>query len=312
MKHYALVALFLLILACESSTDIIYQPTDLTLTIQDDRGIVIKGAQVVIFDNEEDFIEFRNTGDLTNQNPVLTDDQGQVVYTNLSEQLNYYFFATYRDRERFVDLENYNKAYAYPGFLIKGSKTRATIKLEQADNIVVFFSLNQNASQLPIDIFLEGDSVGRINQTLEQQPTSPNVGGTISFRLRNGITNWYSKSKLGCLWSGQLALGSEDNFTLQEFGTCESGAVTFWTDGDNDGEGILPIQIRLNDKDDFGSLSKSGTTPGLCFGSQGLSGSRETGSYNYYATSANGLCTWTGSLQVIKGECTLIKLEKCN
>jgi len=312
MRVSLVLIIFCLIAACESSTDIIYQPTELKVTVLDDLGVPVKGAQVLIFDNEEALIEFREDGDLTNQDPVLTNDNGQVVYDDLDDQLNYYFFATYRDRSRFVDLENYNSSYAYPGFLAKGSKTKATIQLEQADNIVVFFSLNQNVNQLPIDIFLEGDSVGRISQALDQAPTSPNSSGTLSFRLRDGTTNWYSKSKLGCLWSGQLKLGSEDNFTLQEFGPCESGAVTFWTDGDNSGEGILPIQIRLNDKDVFGSLIKSGTTPTTCFGGLGLSGSREIGTYNYYATSANGQCTWTGSIQIIKGECTLIKLEKCN
>jgi len=310
MKALSISILLGVLLACESSTDIIFQPTELTLTVLDDRGLIVKGAQVLLFTSEQDFHAFKFDGDLTNRTPFLTDDRGQVLFTDLDEKLSYFFFATYRDRSRFVDLENYNRSFAYPGFLIKGSKTFATIQLERSDNLVVFYSLTQNANQLPLDIFLDGDSVGRITQILDQPPTSPNVSGTLSFRLRDGKTNWYGKSRLGCLWSGQFELGSDDNFTLQELVPCESGAITFWTESGNL-DGVLPIAVTLNDKDIFGNLTAEGNAVSTCF-TNGLSGSREVGSYTYVATSANGQCTWTGSLTVVKGECSIIKLEKCN
>ncbi|MFN5168403.1 MAG: hypothetical protein ACK5DD_02155 [Cyclobacteriaceae bacterium] len=310
MKAQLFLPVLVVLFACESSTDIIYQPTELTLTVLDDRSLPVKGAQILLFTNEDDLNAFKQSGDLSQQQPVLTNDVGQVVFPDLDEQLRYYFFATYRDRTRFVDLENYNSSFAYPGFLIKGSKTRATIQLERADNVVVFYSLTQNQTQLPIDIFLDGDSVGRINQVIDQPPSSPNVSGTVSFRLRDGKTNWYSKSKLGCLWSGQFNLGATDNFTLQEFASCESGAITFWAENGNL-TGVLPIRVTLNDKDNFGNLINESTSVIACF-SDGLSGSREVGFYTYIATSANGQCTWTGSFTVTKGECSIVKLDKCN
>jgi hypothetical protein len=301
---------FLIIVACESSVDILYEPTQLVLTVLDDRSAKVKGAQVLIFDNEEELNDFKKKGDIAKQKPVLTDDNGQVVFTDLDEKLRYYFFVTYRDRSRFVDLENYNKAFAYPGFLIKGSSTRASIQLEPADNVVVFYSLDTNFTQLPLTIYLDGDSVGIVSQILSQPPSSPNVSGTLSFRLRDGVTNWYGQSTLGCLWTGQFTLGTDDNFTLQELGTCESGAITFWTSDLN--TDLLPIKVNLNDGDLFGNLTNISGTPDKCYTTQGLSGSREKGTYTYVATSANGLCTWTGSLTVSKGGCTQIELEKCN
>lgn len=310
MRPLLLCYLLLMLIGCESSVDILFEPTELILTVIDDRRQALKGAQVILFDNLEELNQFKEKGDLTAQTPRLTDDQGQVVFSDLDEKLRYYFFVTFRDRARFLDLENFSKAYAYPGFLIKGSTTRATIPLEPADNLVVFYSLASNQNQLPITLFLEGDSVGVIARALDSPPASPNVPGTISFRLRDGITNWYGRSRLGCLWTGRVDLGADDNFNLQELTTCQSGAITFWTPATNNAN--LPISIELNDRDVMGTLTRSATQPASCFQPGGLSGSRPEGVYNYIARSENRQCVWTGTLRVIQGECTSIQLEPCN
>jgi hypothetical protein len=160
MKASRLAFIFcawLLLESCKSSTDIIYEPTELTLTILNDLGVPQKDAQVRIFDNEQELDDFRIRGILTQDQPArLTDANGQLVYAELDEKLKYYFFVTYRDRTRFLDLENFNRQYILPGFLKRGAKTTATIQLEKSDNVVVFYSLPFNQTQLPAALYLDG------------------------------------------------------------------------------------------------------------------------------------------------------------
>jgi hypothetical protein len=311
------LCVWLLLEGCKSSTDIIYQPTELTLTVLNDLGVPQPGAQVRIFDNEKELDDFKIRGVLAQDQPArLTDANGQLVYTNLDEKLKYYFFITYRDRTRFLDLENFAKQFVVPGYLQRGARTSATIQLEKSDNIVVFYSLPLNESQLPASLYLDGDLVGTIDKTVTIAPTSPNNGNTFIFRLRAGTTSWYAQSSLGCIWTGQLTLGINDNFTTQELVTCESGAVTFYTEAANQSK--LPIKITLSDGDEFiapdqpQGLSNT-EEPLSCFESgKGISGSRKSGEYTYIAKSKDNVCVWTGRVMVTNGSCSKIKLEACN
>jgi hypothetical protein len=308
--NYFYPLLLCVLLSCESSTEIIYEPTELTLTILDDTGVALKGAQVRVFDNEEELNNFKTNGQLEDEfENLLSDEEGHVVLSDLDEKLRYYFFVTYRDRNRFVDLENFNREYVFPGYLKKGSKTTAQIQLEKSDNVVVFYSLPINETQLPITLYLDGDSVAAIDRTVEEVPSSPNVTGTFVFRLREGLTKWYGVSRLGCLWTGQFSLGADDNFTSQEFQQCQSGSVTFWTEDDNDA--MLPLTISLGDGDQFGKLYTSSNEPATCFSTTGVSGSRQSGTYRYIAESLDKNCIWTGEFTLTEGDCIQVKLDKC-
>ncbi len=320
MKATRLAYIFcvwILLESCKSSTDIIYQPTELTLTILNDLGVPQKDAQVRIFDNEQELDDFKIRGVLALDQPArLTDANGQLVYTELDEKLKYYFFITYRDRTRFLDLENFDKQFVLPGFLQRGAKTAATIQLEKSDNIVVFFSLPLNESQLPASLYLDGDLVGSIDKTVTAAPSSPNNGNTFVFRLRAGTTNWYAQSNFGCIWTGQLKLGANDNFTTQELVLCESGPITFWTEPANASK--LPITIRLSDKDQFVTLDQplglnnTGVATTCFEPNKGISGSRKSGEYTYIAESKDKLCVWTGTIKVENGICKPEKLTACN
>lgn len=300
-----------LLYGCQNTTEIVYPDTIASVTILDDQGQPLPGAQVRLFDNESSFTRAKVRGDYSGEvRSVTTNESGVVVFDKLNHESSYYFFANFRDRSRLVDLENFNESFRFPGFIPRGSKTDIRIQLKRADNVISFFALPENEFFLPIDIFLDGDSIGRISEVVQRAPEGPNISGTISFRMRSGVTKWYARSPGGCVWTGEFSLTGAQSFVAQELQRCESGSISFWTSSENNAS--LPITVRLGAIDNFGTLrSAAPVTPSACFSGNTLSGNREAGTYEYIAVSADKSCSWTGTFSLTDGDCKIIYLSDC-
>ncbi len=301
----------LLAVSCETTTEIIYPSTDLELTILDDRGVIIQGAEVKMFDQKEMYERAKNEGAVGLEISIdLTDAEGKVVYTDLNHELDYYFFINYRDRSKFLDFQNFNTQFQLSNLAI-GSKTSATITLAKADNVVGWYTLDENNQQLPITIFLEGDSIGQVLETVQTEPDNPNSSGTLSFRVKSGVTTWRALSVNGCVWSGAFNIRGTDAFTIQKLDYCASGSISFWTGPENADK--LPITVVIESVDNFGQIFQTlESAPLGCFAAGTLSGSRERGVYKYVATSADGSCAWTGEFDTSQSACVIVEFEPCN
>jgi len=301
---------FLLMVSCETTTEIIYPSTDLELTVLDEDGNTVTGAQVKMYDQKELYEQAKLEGTPGLEISIdLTDVEGRVYYTDLNHEIDYYFFINYRDRVRFVDFQNYESQFRL-GNLSIGSSTQATITLAKADNVVGWFTLEENVQQLPITIFLEGDSIGQVLETVQSEPDNPNTSGTLTFRVKSGITNWFAQSINGCVWSGEFNIRGTDGFVVQKLEYCESGSVSFWTGPENADK--LPITVIIESVDNFGIVDQAlESAPTSCFKPGTLSGSREKGVYRYVATTADGSCLWTGVVDTTQSACVVVELEAC-
>lgn len=316
--QFSLIAMLLLVMtACESSLDFTFDPTEIEIAVTDDAGNALEGALVKVFDNEGDYNEELNTGNSNLEfDKGFTDASGKVIFggdENYDSEKDHYFYVSFRDRERFADLDNFNKNYKLSkDNLRQGGKSRVTIGLEQAKSAVSFYSKEIPESSLPLSILIDGEEVGELTKLSSSDPSNPNTNdaSVLSFRLGQGTRSWMAISTSGCIWQGEVEIGSTETFTPISITTCEAGSVTFWVDEAS--ADLLPIAVSLSPNDEVGSITTaSATAPSDCFEPGYLSVSRATGDYTYYATSANGNCVWSGQLVITTDNCQTIKLSSC-
>lgn len=321
MKKYLIgliaVSLFILV-GCESAIETTFDPTKLEITVYDDNGDPIEGALVKLFDNEEDYNEEIATG---NSNlevaKYFTDASGLVSFTDetgdVDPEVDHFFYISFRDRDRFTDLDNFSGQFKVAAdYIIKGGTTVASISLEQSKSSVTFFSTTLDASNFPLRVLLDGEEVGDITEIASTTPTNASGTGNdvLNFKLGSGIKDWVVVSNSGCVWQDQITLGTTESFTPISLDNCTAGSASFWVAKED--SLVLPISISLSPNDYIGEVSEyQETEPTACFSDGTLSLSRSTGTYNYFATSANGNCTWAGVLEITENDCNVIQLEGC-
>ena len=321
MKKYLLGLMAIVLIAlsgCESAIETLYDPTTLEITVYDDNGDVIEGALVKLFDSEEDYNEEIATG---NSNlevaKYFTDENGLVSFDdekdNIDPQVDHFFYISFRDRDRFTDLDNFSGQYkVVADYIIQGGTTEANITLQQSKSSVTFFSTTLDASNFPLRVLLDGEEVGDIADIASAVPTNASGTGTdvLNFKLGSGIKDWVVVSNSGCAWQDQITLGTTESFTPISLDNCTAGSASFWVAKAD--SLVLPVSISLSPNDYIGEVSDyQEAEPTACFTAGTLSLSRSTGTYNYFATSANGNCTWAGVLEITENDCNIIQLEGC-
>lgn len=291
-------------------------PTTLAINVYDDEGELLDGVGVYLFDDEERFSNAQLTGiaadniglaftDIQN----ATTDSSSVFFSDLSYDKDYYLYVSFRDRSRFIDLDNFQDNYfVSKDILDQEAITRVDVNLKPARSAVSFYVEGTSDAAFPIQLFIGNDSIGALVSNANATPTTPDdTSGVLPFRLSSGDT-WYAYSSLGCIWYGDIEVGNTETFEAVELGSCNGGGITFWIDSAY--ADYLPIDITLDANDELGRLTKSGE-PSSCFGTSGLSVGREPGTYSYLATSSKSGCSWVGEVDVVTGECIFVQLDNC-
>lgn len=317
MKKIALkISLGLLaLLAASCVTELIPDPspTRLGINVLDDNKEKVYGVSVYLFDNEIDFNDAKKTGNVSKRiKEGITEQLGDsvsLVFTNLNYNSDYYVFVSYRDRKRFVDLDNFSTSYLVTQkILYQETTTTVNVNLSQAKSSISFYSNNAPASQFPIKIFLANDSIGKLTENTTGLPNPSSTQGVLNYKISSGDT-WFAKSAGGCFWAGSIEVDGTESFLPIKLEDCDAGAITFWVKDVN--ASLLPIQLTLNGLDDIGSLQKSGEAL-ECFSEKGLSVGRKAGTYTYTAKSLSKSCNWTGTIDLGVGNCQMIELKPCN
>ena len=147
----------------------------------------------------------------------------------------------------------------------------------------------------------------------EAASSSPsNASGTgddvLNFKLGSGVKDWLVVSSSGCVWQDQVTLGTTESFNPISLDNCIAGSASFWVAKED--SLLLPISVSLSPNDYIDDVTTyKEAAPTTCFAEGTVSLSRSTGTYNYFATSANGNCTWAGVLEIAEGNCNVIRLE---
>lgn len=308
----------LLFTECENNLEFNYDPTEFIIQVFDDDGNPLEGALVKLFDDFDKYEYEKATG---NSNFELlkgfTDLEGNIVFGkngDISTDKNHYLYISFRDRTRFVDLDNFSSNYTISSSNTKkGGKSYLSIKLEKAKSAFSFYTKALPESSLPVKIYIDGELSGTLSSLSSAEPSSistTNDDGILSFRLSQGKTTWMGVSQTGCVWLGELVVGGTESHQAIEMTECQAGSISFWIAEED--KSLLPINISLSPNEKIGELTtSSSTTPTTCFSANTLSVSRGAGEYSYFATSANGNCSWSGQFVLASAGCKIIKLEQC-
>ena len=313
IKHLSILcAVFigLLITSCPEPVQPEVQATSFVINVFDDLGEALpSNVQIFIYDDENEYLEDKDLGTFTQGIPYLTDSIGSVTISDkIDHQNDYYLIIVYRDRSRFVDLDNFDADYRIPDeYIFESTDTYFNVNLKQSKSAISFYIEDFPEEQFPVSILLDGDTIGELTINSEGIPNLPFEDNTISYKLSKS-GQWTAISSLGCFWYGDISVGGTQTFTPIGLGECATGGVTFYS---NDTTDIYPLKVILNNNDDVGFIEEQGT-PQSCFdGSYGLSVSREPGEYSYTISSKDGACQLSGSVLFTLDSCTMVELPKC-
>ena len=103
-KIYSVVILSLVVLF-NSCIKVDVTPTQLKMQVIDNQGYVAPGATVYLYQTESDFVSGNNL-----VTKGTTDANGYIYFTNLSTQIDYYFFVQYGCQDNY---NNFNHLSSY-------------------------------------------------------------------------------------------------------------------------------------------------------------------------------------------------------
>lgn len=315
MKKISYLALLFGALAftsCKQTQEVIYDPANVEILVLNDSSKVQAAAEVRMYDDVDAYLNSKQNGVYEGFTAKSTTDaSGKVTFTKLNPEKEYYFLVEYRDRTRFVDLNNYDNSFKFTKNLSKGTNTYAEIQLKQAKSVVGFYVPADMESNLPVKLYFNNDTTAiTINSITNGVPTTPTQSGVLSYRFSAGTTNWYAKSDKGCFWSGQIKVGTTESFSPIGLSACYAGSVGFKADTLN--KDNLPIKVTLNNADVIGTIYAVAKNGAVTFEPNVISAARDTGTYNYTAESLKSNCVWQGKVKITKGATQVIVLQKCN
>ena len=298
--------------ACSETQEIIYDPASVTLTILNDSSKAQAAAEVRMYDDIDAYMNSKNNGIYEGYAAkASTDASGKVSFNKLNTDKDYYFLVEYRDRARYVDLNNYEQTFKFTKGLSQGSNTFAQIQLKQAKSVIGFFIPAGMEANLPVKLYLDDDTVGiDMTSVANGAVTQPNQAGVLNFKFSAGLTKWHAKSTKGCYWGGEINVGTTESFAPISLNACYAGSVNFYVDAAN--KDNLPIKITLDNADVLGNINKYTDTAPACFDYYSVSAARDTGTYTYTAESLKNSCVWQGKVKITQGGCQTILLPKCN
>lgn len=304
-----LVMVMFLLMSCPESEAPTYTPTGVHLTIYDDQDSLLPGnVPLYLYDSESLYNEDKSLGEFSHGTLYVTNDSGVVDISGIDYDQDYYFVVTYRDRKRFVDLDNFDTDYLVSSEVIfENTESMFAVYLEQSKSAVTFYIEDFDDDQFPIILKLDGDSIGSLSVNASGVPTVPFEEG-VTYKLSQS-GQWTATSSLGCFWYGDVEIDGTASFTSIDLGACETGGVTFYSNDTVSAN--YPYRVYLDENDNLGTFDSPGT-PQYCFdGSYGISVSRSPGDYSYRAVSANGQCILSGIATFTLDSCTFVELESC-
>lgn len=306
---YLLPFYLLFCFSCKQNQKVIYDPTNVSIQVRNDQGVPQQGAQVRMFNDINAYLNSKNNGEENGfVEKVFTDASGNVNFKKLDTDKEYYFLVNYRDRGRFVDLDNYDQEFKYSKFLSKGVETLAEINLKPAKSIVGFYLPENLKGFLPVKLLIGIDTIGDLSQSVTSV-SGPTQKGILSFRLSPGKKQWTAVSSQGCIWFGDVNVQPTEGFTPIELKDCNGGSLSFYVGDENFNQ--LPIEITLNSSNNIGKLNTTSSSQVTCFDKKALSVAGPPGKYTYTAVFKRGSCVVSDTITITKGNCKIIKLPNC-
>jgi hypothetical protein len=307
---YSLLTVLMIFLFenCKKESDLYPEDVTINFKIYDDNQILITGAKVYLFDNEQSY-----TTALATNNPVSYSIDSAIssitaITFKLKAETNYWILVSYNDVTRTLTLSNSGISSQLDKFA-KGSIVNSNISIGPSNANVSFWTAAGN--QVPISIHFNGQIIDLTNNSLTAAPLAPGDPGALNFQVPPGIYPYYAVGLNNCVWTGSLNVQA-GTFTPVQLNQCDRGVVSFYTPVASSAN-TYPISVVLNNLDNAGSVA--GAYPSFVCGDPAnanvLTVFREPGTYTYVAKSNDGRCTWTNTFTISANSCTVIQLPFC-
>ncbi len=304
---------------CQSKPEILDPVQNLYVTVYDHNGQKKPNVKVALFDNADVFKSQKKIFGTSGALRIgFTNSKGEIPFDSLSTEVNYYLLAyeiddtTYAAEGYNIHHDNTRTGYELVHKLNKSSNTYASVSLLPAEALVSFYANTANSEVIPVVVFVNGDSIGKITQTSTNgtlNPASnPIQNGVITSKVRIDDEVAYVRfvNDLTCNSIGKLDFIA-GGYSAVDVNKCDAGVVGFWTADDN--KTLLPISISLNGKTDI--LDTTLRTAPKTFKTAGVIRSLEPGDYTYSASSKDKDCSWQGTFTITKNGVAIIPLERC-
>lgn len=323
MKYIIYIALALFFITSCKPEEEEAPVTSMEVKILDDEGAFITDpVNVYLFTVESSFIS-----SVTNESPsgYIAESisiGGSVTFENLDPATPYFVYIYY-DGKGYA-LNNYFTQYKIQNFLQVDKKTIAVIQLTpyKIANIGFYSTSALNLNGKPVKIYFGSDrnSIGTLTSISPTIPSSIDDLGVVKVLYQNeGLHNWSATGANGCHWQGQVNVStnaSGPTFVPVLLDGCNNGIYAFWTTAANLTNSGGNIRVVFDNVDEVGTITTSrSSTPNTCKDSGILLVSRPPGTYPYHAYSANGLCSWQGSITIGSDDCSVVlskELKGCN
>jgi hypothetical protein len=302
----------LLCCTCVTDYESVAPPTELDISVENESGTLLSGADVYIYEDASAFDQTVATGTPAGFVSTAKSVNGQAKFGQLKTDVLYYLYVLYKDPVpypgTYVTYDNSEEKYSLKNKLTGGSLTSLRVVLKPVDGFITFWTSPLNSNVLPIDIFYGKTAKGTLNQSFGAQP-SLFQPGAVTLRTKKGAIIFEGKSAAGCLWNKAINLAGAQSIYYQ-LEDCGVGTIAFYTDNTNISK--FPITLKLNANDAIPNLSSAVSSIPFDCGTSNLSTAfRMPGNYTYEAISSTGNCIWTGSFSLNANDCKLIPLPTC-
>jgi len=315
MKSWGiLVFIFITFIACMKEKQDFSPESEIQIIVKNDQEEVINGADIRIYESEEEFHKAINTPELNYEsaNARAASTASGHAHFKLKPERPYFILITYYDSLRKKMLSNLGISSS-----INPLPSQSTIYLQMRikpfDANILFFTTNP--IKLPIDIVVSDRNGIYTNSVLNKVyigiNSLPGINNTniLVLTRQPGTYAYSAKSADGCVWTGivTLPLGKTTSVNMS---VCKMATITFYTS--NVKQELLPLTVILNDVDTLGQIT-SRQLAYTCGGdaTSALVTRRDKGLYNYLIKSRNGTCVWSGSIVANEDDCLVIKVEDC-
>lgn len=274
----------------------------LNLTVLSDKDTPAAAAEVFLFDNSANYDKsVAQTKAISPTDSYITDGNGNVT-VSIEKDKSYYAFIIWKDTQRNIILTNESSNI---NNLPKNLKISTTIRLKPNDGTILFYSLANKSSKVPISISISGVSVP-IKQSitvLSNAITIPSgVGspGVANFSGRYGTYKYQAQNEDGCVWTDFISI-SRGELKLVELPSCSVGKVSFLASNLKNDD--FPLNLSI-DGVSFGQISNTSTSNIF---------NLMPGTYTYFATNTNVQkpCVWTSTFVIEADKTTDVLLPIC-
>ncbi len=289
--------------------------TSFDMKIKDDKNNLVDGAELLIFDNYNDYLNCLNSPNYSFITGALASGvtvNGKVLLDSLPSKRSYYMLAYIANTQLLpgftIYYDNSEGTNTVPFKPENSSAIQGTIILRPIEGVLTFWTTYTQVASNSIKVVV-GDNQPNNLSINQSFPGRPAPSEPYSVKMRRGTYKYYGLSSKYCTWTGEASVVPGTS-SFVELPTCVAGAVSFYS-SDNS-QSLFPVEITLGLGIKTDTIFGTSQVGGCNINSANVKNmSLPVGKYSYFAKSLKTNCAWSGEINIVDNSCLEIDLKKC-